>query len=316
MSENEKNSKLSEFDFDGDNSVSNEKVVDPSMVQKQSSSQMTTLVLGACLVLALGYYYSSSSAQKSTSTSSQEEMIVEKVVKSSQPIEDTPIVSQPTMIVQEDTMEPAPLSSPSQNDRIMNDNPDSNAQEMIMPIDSVENRDLNKNMATLDDRNWKKLEKEILAQNQSQSEVKNEISSLISKNEELVQSLERNLSQTQSIDRQLSALQENLSSLKKVLGSFDSQFSKIEKKIEAIEKQLVAQAAEFFAETDLATIVQEPVNHYTIYAVIPGRAWLRSHDNSIISVVEGQQVDSLGKVMTIDPRLTSVTFENGTILRQ
>ena len=298
MSDNEKNSKLSEFDFDGDNaSGSNEKVIDPTMMESKQQPQNMNTILGVCALLVLGYYFSGS-----IFSSSEPEVPALSSSQSSMQIE-----SPMAMTSSEGTMNMPVNSSDSVSDEMT---------QTLMPA-------MKKNIASEDDENWKKLEKEILAQNQSQTEVKSEITTLISKNDQLIQvienSLQKNLKETlketESIERELKGLQQNVISLKQALGSFDGQFSKIEKKIEAIEKQLVAQAAEFFAETDLAEVVQEPENHYSIYAVIPGRAWLRSHDNSIMSIVEGQQVKGLGKVMTIDARLTSVTFENGTILR-
>lgn len=329
MSDKDNNSKLSEFDFDGDDQIQD--VVDSTMVESTSSWFSWTNFLVALSVCGggyLGYRYI------------VHEQDVGQVLESAKPKADTlrslaqeksvpiPDIKVPSLTKNTANSEQKTIKTPelSQLKRTLTKDGEQASQEIVEDFDPRDMKpskslsspvtDLNKNLAVIDDEKWKDIEKEILAQSESQTQVKDEISSLVDKNQTLSESLNKNLAQTQKIDEQLETLNRSLGSLKSSLDSFDGQFDTLSDKIVSIEKKLTAQAAEFFAQTDLAEEVGSDISNYTLYAVIPGRAWLRRSDNTILSVVEGQEVDNLGKIVTIDARLAAVTLDNGSILRQ
>ncbi|OAI48679.1 hypothetical protein AYO45_04545 [Gammaproteobacteria bacterium SCGC AG-212-F23] len=53
---------------------------------------------------------------------------------------------------------------------------------------------------------------------------------------------------------------------------------------------------------------------YTVQAIIPGRAWLRSDNGDTITVAEGDMLKSYGKITKIDPYDGTVEVDTGTRL--
>lgn len=319
------NKKLSEFDFDGDSQV-NEKVIDHTMMNASAGSQGPLLSKGitaALIIVGAGYYFMkpASSSDVSVEQKNVQEMVKTIAVadeNSASNLEEGQMASdmQHKLALKKDTV--------AAEEVVMSDKDIMNKNGMTKPSVNTNSSSsmashsgMNKSTALVDDQRWKDLEKEILAQSESQSKVQDEISSLVDKNKMLVNNLDRNLQQTQKIDSELQSFTQSIDKLTRKLASFDKKFDNLNRQISSIESKLTAQAAEFFSQTDLARETDDSTRtDYSLYAVIPGRAWLKGSDNSIISVVEGQSVGKLGTVSTIDPRLAAVTFNNGTILRQ
>ena len=335
MSDDEKKSKLSEFDFDGD-SQSNERVIDSSMMNTGTKVNTTQIVTGVMLVLffGVGYYMMKSrfsvtsdvekaaldlaSSELSAPAQNQQAGSVSSLKQEHQLVDKTLELEKKSLT--EKRHHSTSSSMDKRTKSLTQASEKSHPAELKLPQladNGLQVNSENKDLAVVDDKRWKDLEKEILAQSQSQNKVQDEISTLVDKNKMLADNLGKNLEQTQKIDQELQRFTASINSMKSKLSQFDDKFDKIYSEIHSIEKKLTAQAAEFFAQTDLAEQVNsKPKVNYTLYTVIPGRAWLKGNDNTIVSVVEGQSVEGVGVVSTIDARLASVTFDNGTILRQ
>lgn len=310
MSDEEKTSKLSEFDFEGDN-VSKDPVVESDMMQGLSvdKDKKIQMAVGAVFLIIILFYF--------TKGSSSDEDRVANEASSVSAIEATNSVEEKLPpLVTDDKEIKAPQSADASSALEQGHGSDSAPQYPVQKTPDDGGFD-HKEHAVVDDESWDDLEKEILAQSQSQNEFQTDIEKLVAENNKLNEGLDKNLEKTQQIDNKMQDFGNQLDSLKRTIDNFEKQFDKLHSQIDSIEKKLTAQAAEFFNQTDL----EEKVGNvskvpYSLYAVIPGRAWLKAEDNTIISVVEGQTVEHVGKVSTIDSRIGAVTFDNGKVLRQ
>ncbi|MBV8803123.1 MAG: hypothetical protein JO131_09250 [Gammaproteobacteria bacterium] len=59
------------------------------------------------------------------------------------------------------------------------------------------------------------------------------------------------------------------------------------------------------------TKVAEPKINYSVQAIIPGRAWLKSESGDTITVAEGDILRSYGRVTKIDPYDGIVNIDTG-----
>ncbi len=90
--------------------------------------------------------------------------------------------------------------------------------------------------------------------------------------------------------------------------------STMEAELNQLIKVLTRQAAQG-ATADMTAAVQAQASAqsiYTVQAIIPGRAWLRSDTGETLTVAEGDMVPSVGRVTKIDPYNGVVVLNTGT----
>lgn len=93
-----------------------------------------------------------------------------------------------------------------------------------------------------------------------------------------------------------------------------TRLSTMEAELNQLIKVLTRQAAQG-ATADMTAAVQAQVSAQSVYsvqAIIPGRAWLRSDTGETLTVAEGDMVPSVGRVTKIDPYNGVVVLNTGT----
>lgn len=93
-----------------------------------------------------------------------------------------------------------------------------------------------------------------------------------------------------------------------------TRLSTMEAELNQLIKVLTRQAAQG-ATADMTAAVQAQASAqsiYTVQAIIPGRAWLRSDTGETLTVAEGDMVPSVGRVTKIDPYNGVVVLNTGT----
>ncbi len=118
--------------------------------------------------------------------------------------------------------------------------------------------------------------------------------------------------QTKEMNDRLSQIQADQQRVLKDLQAIISKHQENEKRLEKIESY-IAQDLESLSQIDKVKINLTP--EYHVHAIIPGRAWIRNHQNVIISVTEGQEIPDLGKIVTIDSKQGIIILSNGQVLR-
>lgn len=113
----------------------------------------------------------------------------------------------------------------------------------------------------------------------------------------------------QTMDTRLSNLTNTTSTLSKDVGHVKQVL-----KNDGLDVNLSAISGQHRKEEKNATIsIEEP--EYTVYAVIPGRAWLKSTKGQIITVAEGDQLGNYGKILVIDAANGVVLTSSGIAFR-
>ena len=93
-----------------------------------------------------------------------------------------------------------------------------------------------------------------------------------------------------------------------------TRLSTMEAELNQLIKVLTRQAAQG-ATADMTAAVQAQASAqavYSVQAIIPGRAWLRSDTGETLTVAEGDMVPSVGRVTKIDPYNGVVVLNTGT----
>ncbi len=120
-----------------------------------------------------------------------------------------------------------------------------------------------------------------------------------------------------TMDSRLSALTHTTSSLTKDVGSVKSEVGQVRQVLQEDGLELLSpgpstsqQKAELNATK---VVIEEP--EYTVHAVIPGRAWLKSLKGQIITVAEGDPIGNYGKILVIDAANGVVLTSSGVAFR-
>ncbi|HSW71434.1 MAG TPA: hypothetical protein VLH77_05590 [Gammaproteobacteria bacterium] len=124
-------------------------------------------------------------------------------------------------------------------------------------------------------------------------------------------------------ETQNKALQEQVRTLTTRLSSMQAEMDKL---AQTLNKQTLASneslnktdennssAVQASASAALAPSIQAGYKtNYTVQAIIPGRAWLRSENGETVTVAEGDVLKSLGRVTKIDPYDGTILIDTGT----
>lgn len=133
-------------------------------------------------------------------------------------------------------------------------------------------------------------------------------------------------SQEKQINQKIQALEMKLNELLSKLSRIDQQMvastrdiTDVNLKLEAINQELKMMAAPPPVMKEEAKV--EPLSNaytnptFTVHAIIPGRAWLKSRDGNTITVTEGDEIEGYGKVLAIDAPSGVVITSSGVMLR-
>lgn len=141
-------------------------------------------------------------------------------------------------------------------------------------------------------------------------------------NKQHFQILEKDLSQAlqnaNAANRGMATLQHDIASLSAAVQELTAEFKAMRSEQ---DKLLQAQVA---AKTAAAQKKQTVTHHaskkagnpsYSVYAIIPGRAWLRQPNGKTITVSEGDSIGEYGKILKIDAGNGVVITTSGVTLR-
>ncbi len=132
--------------------------------------------------------------------------------------------------------------------------------------------------------------------------------------------------QEKNLNTKIQALEIKLNELLSKLGRLDSAMSVSSRDITDVNLKLEAinQELKMIAAPPAPTVKEEKVESlseaytnptFTVHAIIPGRAWLKTRDGKTITVTEGDAIDGYGKVMGIDAPSGVVLTSSGVMLR-
>lgn len=110
--------------------------------------------------------------------------------------------------------------------------------------------------------------------------------------------------QVDAMERALKNSNAAVSQMQQTMSTMNESLSKLQAQFEKQNKPKQKQQHEH---------KQPPPPDYTVQAVIPGRAWLRSDKGDTITVIQGDKVTGYGVVKNIDPQQGSVKTSSGKV---
>lgn len=105
-------------------------------------------------------------------------------------------------------------------------------------------------------------------------------------------------------DAQTKATQEQMQMLTSRVAMMESQINQL---VQALTRQNTVQEA-----PQAPPVVESKSSSYSVQAIIPGRAWLRSANGETVTVTENDMIKDLGRVTKIDPYNGVVEINTGT----
>lgn len=118
------------------------------------------------------------------------------------------------------------------------------------------------------------------------------------------------MQQVSQFANQSSRLQEQITDLSAKVSVLENQLSQL---VQVLTKQIRPPVVRP-APPPQPTTVEPMRTSFTVQAIIPGRAWLKSDNGDTVTVAEGDLVKSLGRVSRIDPYDGVVEINTGTRL--
>ncbi len=138
-----------------------------------------------------------------------------------------------------------------------------------------------------------------------------------------------NVKQVRQLETSISAIVSSIDQLNRTLSAMDNRVLGLTETVDALSKDLV-NVKKIIIEEDLdltapATVkftnkkqtesITSNAPSYTVHAIIPGRAWLKSSGGQIITVREGDKVGDYGTVAVIDAGNGLVRTSSGITFR-
>ncbi|HSF71811.1 MAG TPA: hypothetical protein VLA25_05920, partial [Methylotenera sp.] len=127
-----------------------------------------------------------------------------------------------------------------------------------------------------------------------------------------------------NLERDLATANQNASQANAGMNKMQSDLATLNAAVQEISNQLKSMAEEREKQQAKATAkkqhaagpkVENANPTLNVYAIIPGRAWLRSSNGKTITVTEGDNVGEYGKVLKIDAGNGVVVTSSGVTLR-
>ncbi|MDR3492498.1 MAG: hypothetical protein P4M12_10765 [Gammaproteobacteria bacterium] len=109
-------------------------------------------------------------------------------------------------------------------------------------------------------------------------------------------------------EAQANAMQSRLQDMTLRLASMESTITRLGQVIQELKSTRVASAPVAVRQ---APRVFVPKMVYTVQAIIPGRAWLKSENGDTVTVTEGDTLQGYGRIMKIDPYDGNVQIDVG-----
>lgn len=120
-----------------------------------------------------------------------------------------------------------------------------------------------------------------------------------------------------TMDSRLLALTNTTSTLSKDVGTVKNEVGHVREVLREdgldISPDFSPKAKQGRAEKEGRIAIEEP--EYTVHAVVPGRAWLKSSKGQIVTVAEGDSIGNYGKILVIDAANGVVLTSSGVAFR-
>lgn len=160
----------------------------------------------------------------------------------------------------------------------------------------ADNNDKTDNQAT-DDALAKQQQQLLAEQQQRDAQAHQRMQALQQQNQNLGKQVDAMEQALKNSNAAVSQMQQTMSTMNESLAKLQAQF----------EKQNKPKQKQHHEHK------QPPPPDYTVQAVIPGRAWLRSDKGDTITVIQGDKVTGYGVVNSIDPQQGSVKTSSGKV---
>ncbi|MES2212200.1 MAG: hypothetical protein V4490_03575 [Pseudomonadota bacterium] len=106
-----------------------------------------------------------------------------------------------------------------------------------------------------------------------------------------------------ALNRQVGQVNDQMGDIRKSVHAVSDKFSALSDGVDNPDSKEKTRAEGFAAPA------------YRMHAIIPGRAWLKRKDGSILTVIEGDMLDPYGKVLAIDPSAGAIVTSSGVTIR-
>lgn len=120
-----------------------------------------------------------------------------------------------------------------------------------------------------------------------------------------------------TMDSRLLALTNTTSTLSKDVGNVKSEVGYVKEVLREdgldVSPDFSPKKKQGHAEKEGRIAIEEP--EYTVHAVVPGRAWLKSSKGQIVTVAEGDSIGNYGKILVIDAANGVVLTSSGVAFR-
>lgn len=176
-------------------------------------------------------------------------------------------------------------------------------------------------------KSFEQVQKELQASQQAQQPViPNEIRSAI---QNISDEMTVNVNNIKQLETTISALNTTVEQLNKTINAMDNRVLSLTETVDGLSQDLAnVKKVMIDEDMDLASpgtvkfsnkkqpqTVGSSAPSYTVHAIIPGRAWLKSSSGQIITVTEGDKIGDYGTVAVIDSANGLVRTSSGIILK-
>ena len=143
--------------------------------------------------------------------------------------------------------------------------------------------------------------------------------------ESITQEMTENVNQIKQLETKINDLSSLLTTINQNIGTIDARMLGLTETVDSITQD-VSNVKKVLAEEDLdlaststkasadTQLTYKPPG-YSIHAIIPGRAWLKSSSGQIITIAEGDVIGDYGTVAVIDAANNIVRTSSGVSFR-
>lgn len=164
------------------------------------------------------------------------------------------------------------------------------------------------------------------------TDVNSSTASLATQNMEDANAFERQIMQTEVLlkqqtdelaqrnteeDDKIAQLQRSLLSINRNLADIQQNLAALTSTVQSLQQQVSASQAPHPINTKSANVKKKPVNtvSYTLKAIVPGRAWIRSSNGRTFTVKVGDPISGYGIVNAIDSSQGIVGTSSGKLIQ-
>ncbi len=176
-------------------------------------------------------------------------------------------------------------------------------------------------------KSFEQVQKELhAAQRATQSEISADmhnaiqnISDEITVNVNNIKQLETTISTlnttVEQLNKTINAMDNRILSLTEIVDGLSQDLANVKKVMIDEDMDLASPSTVKFSNKKQPQTVNSSAPTYTVHAIIPGRAWLKSSSGQIITVTEGDKIGDYGTVAVIDSANGLVRTSSGIILK-